>query len=64
MATLAPGGRTTHGVLDGELSRLRTGWRTPAQVVGENGEERALLISTLGAKGVATLDLSDRAQLA
>ncbi len=64
MATLAPGGRITHEVRGGELSRLRTGWKTTEQVVGENGDETALLISTLGAEGAATLDLFDRAQLA
>ena len=64
MATLTPGGRITHEVLSSELNRLRTGWRITEQVVGEHGDATALLISTLGAEGVATLDLFDRSQLA
>lgn len=64
MATLAPGRSITHEALGGELSRLRTGWKTTEQAVGENGDETALLINTLGAEGAATLDLFDRAQLA
>ena len=65
MSTLAPGGRITHEVLDGELSRLRTGWKTTTgAMLGENGDESALLVEAFGAEGAAALDLFDRAQLA
>ena len=66
MATLAPGGRITREVLNGELTRLRTGWRNAAgaESAGPAPGDEALLAETLGADGAAALDLFDRAQLA
>lgn len=60
MATLAPGGRISHAVLEAELERLRRGWR-PAPVAGS---DEALLEEVLGREKAAQLDLFDRAQLA
>jgi transcriptional regulatory protein RtcR len=60
MATLAPGGRVSRGVLDAELGRLRAAWQT----VPAGGSDDALLAEVLGKKRAAELDLFDRAQLA
>ena len=66
MATLAPGGRITREVLDGELVRLRAGWAKGAagSVEGDRSEDAVLLVETLGEDGASALDLFDRAQLA
>ena len=66
MATLAPGGRITREVLDGELTRLRTGWKaaTAAGNRSETGGEAGLLADALGEEAAAKLDLFDRTQLA
>jgi len=60
MATLAPAGRITQSVLDGELTRLKSAWHTPAPA----GSDDATLIAVLGQEKAAQLDLFDRAQLA
>jgi transcriptional regulatory protein RtcR len=60
MATLAPAGRITRAILDGELTRLQSTWHTPPAA----DSDAALLISVLGPDGAAQLDLFDRAQLA
>lgn len=60
MATLAPAGRITQPVLDGELQRLSKAWHTPTP----SGSDDAVLIDILGQEKAAQLDLFDRAQLA
>jgi len=60
MATLAPGGRITRTVLEGELTRLREGWRS-APATDADG---ALLQKVLGSTRAAEIDLFDQAQLA
>ena len=60
MATLAPGGRITQAVLEGELTRLRRTWQGAAVVSTDD----ALLQAVLGTDEAAKLDLFDRAQLA
>ena len=66
MATLAPGGRITREVLNGELARLRTGWKQlpGADSTGTNSGDMALLADALGTDGAADLDLFDQSQLA
>ena len=66
MSTLAPGGRVTRTVLDGELVRLRNGWRQAnagATEIGQ-GDDLAVLGDALGEAASSALDLFDRAQLA
>ena len=58
MATLAPGGRITADVVDGEIERLRTAWRIQPSTDGEEFLEKLL-----GAGRIALLDLFDRDQL-
>jgi transcriptional regulatory protein RtcR len=60
MATLAPAGRITRAILDGELARLQTAWQKPPAADSDD----ALLVTVLGAEAAAKLDLFDRAQLA
>ena len=60
MATLAAGGRITTDVVDGEIRRLRVGWRAIAG--GEPPD--AVLESTLPAESLETIDPFDRVQLA
>ncbi|MEM6328092.1 MAG: RNA repair transcriptional activator RtcR [Bacteroidota bacterium] len=59
MATLAPGGRITDEVVDGEIARLRRHWRGTDRLGGD-----ALLVEVLGEARVAALDRFDRVQLA
>ncbi len=59
MATLAPGGRITSEILNGELERLRRGWSAP-----ETEDADAILGSLLSSDALGDLDLFDRAQLA
>lgn len=60
MSTLAPGGRISRGVLDDELTRLKSAWHSPPSPDSDD----ALLAAVLGANKAAKLDLFDRAQLA
>lgn len=55
MATLGDGGRIDEAGVDGEIARLRAGWRQP-------GADD--LVSALGAERAAALDRFDRVQLA
>jgi transcriptional regulatory protein RtcR len=60
MATLAPGGRITAKVVEGEVERLRHAWGR-----GEPGDpDREGIVATLGVEGYDALDLFDRVQLA
>ncbi|MEI6075373.1 MAG: RNA repair transcriptional activator RtcR [Verrucomicrobiota bacterium] len=60
MATLAPGGRITAPVLDGEMQRLKTAWTTPMA----NDDHGAVLSEVLSDAAKDQLDLFDQAQLA
>ena len=60
MSTLASGGRINNEIVDEEITRLRTDWRT----VEEQTEGEKLLEVVLGEEGVEALDLFDRVQLA
>lgn len=60
MATLASGGRISSSVLEGELQRLRTSWKTGAQ--GNHQDD--ILKSVLSSKAFVQIDLFDRVQLA
>ncbi len=53
MTTLAPGGRITREVLEGELVRLRSGWTKAEAGGGANVGDDALLLETLGEKNAA-----------
>ena len=59
LATLAAGGRITTELVNGEIERLRSSWRTESDVEGE-----VLLERLLGRERMNTLDLFDRHQLA
>lgn len=59
MATLAHGGRITAEVLEEEINRLKTSWRSPET----DGEEESLA-EFLGVEELAKIDLFDRTQLA
>ncbi|HLY76134.1 MAG TPA: RNA repair transcriptional activator RtcR [Planctomycetota bacterium] len=59
MATLAPGGRITRGVVDEEIERLAGVWRSPAGESSESGFVDALL----GPERASRLDHFDRVQL-
>ena len=58
MATLAPGGRITEDVVDGEIARLRRHWRGADRLEGDT-----LLAEVLG-DDAGELDRFDRVQLA
>ena len=59
MATLAPAGRITIEVVEDELERLRSSWRTEIADPGSS-----LLQAVLGVEKTAQLDFFDRVQLA
>jgi transcriptional regulatory protein RtcR len=58
MATLAQGGRINEALVDEEIERLRSSWRS-----GEDGGETAILESCLAPEALAQLDRFDQAQL-
>jgi len=60
MATLAPQGRITVEVVDGEIRRLNTAWHGSSQI---NPSQR-FLIEVLGEEAAARLDQFDAVQLA
>jgi transcriptional regulatory protein RtcR len=62
MATLAPGGRITNDVVDDEMRRLRSGWRSAGNTSTDAGDD--LLARTLSAETLAAIDPFDRVQLA
>jgi transcriptional regulatory protein RtcR len=59
MATLAHGGRITAEVVEEEINRLKTSWRS----LETDGEEQSLA-EFLGVEELAKIDLFDRTQLA
>ncbi len=65
MATLAPQGRITPDVVDGEITRLRTAWNSAERRSPHAGHRNAnsLIEELLGEKAAAELDLFDRVQL-
>ncbi|MBL9134750.1 MAG: sigma 54-interacting transcriptional regulator [Verrucomicrobiales bacterium] len=74
MATLAPGGRITLEVVEGELTRLQTAWAGPARrrspaesdldVRTTSDAASEILASLMDPNALAALDLFDRVQLA
>ncbi len=62
MATLAPGGRITVGVVEEELARLAAAWGA-ADEAGPRSAGEARIVSLLGQDGWDGLDLFDRVQL-
>jgi transcriptional regulatory protein RtcR len=62
MATLAPGGRITGEVVDDEIRRLRTAWRSGGETGGEAVDD--VLSRALTPEACAALDPFDRVQLA
>jgi transcriptional regulatory protein RtcR len=68
MGTLAPGGRITEEVVDGEIARLRSAWRAGADddvddAVARASRSCADLRSLLGDDALARIDLFDQLQL-
>lgn len=59
MATLAPSGRITQGIVDDEVARLNARWRA-----GEADEDEDVLGNILPADDLARIDPFDRPQLA
>ncbi len=59
MATLAPGGRITEGVVDDEIERLKGLWREPTEATSAS----AFVDTLLGPQRAARLDHFDRIQL-
>jgi transcriptional regulatory protein RtcR len=59
MSTLAPGGRITNEVVDGEVDRLRAAWRAQQGI-----EDEDLLERLIGRERLSGVDLFDRHQLA
>ncbi|NTI24181.1 sigma 54-interacting transcriptional regulator [Rhizobium rhizogenes] len=60
MATLAPHGRITTDVVDDEVRRLKTFWRT----ANDGDAANAIIVELLGAEAAARLDRFDTTQLA
>ncbi|MEW6366342.1 MAG: RNA repair transcriptional activator RtcR [Acidobacteriota bacterium] len=58
MATLAPGGRITPGVVETEIVRLRRSWRSIEPPSGDS-----ILTDVLGPKRASQIDLFDQVQL-
>lgn len=64
MATLAPGGRISEGVVEEEIDRLRSGWHRGDSKQGKKENDAAILTDVLGKAGAQQLDAFDRVQLA
>jgi transcriptional regulatory protein RtcR len=60
MATLADGGRITDAVVDAEITRLKSTWKTSTE---SDAATSSLMTSLLSKEAIAALDLYDQLQL-